>query len=353
MSNTDKAARTLDAATVKAAARGRWMQVLANLASELVPALAYPGHHSMECPLHGGNSGRAFRVFPDVSETGGGICNSCGSFADGFALLMAINGWSFKETLAAVAGYLGLAPGTSTGRKKAAATVTKPQIVPEVDEAALAKLNKVWRESLPAAHPDAEPMRKYLQRRGILMETYPEDLRFHPSLPYYHDGKCLGTFPAMVAMVRTFRREPVSIHRTFLTLDGFKAAPMLQGERLDSRKLMKSPMPGATRGCAIQLFEAESTLAVAEGIETALSFHRHTGLPVWSALNAGGLERFQIPMGVQELVIAADHDLNGRGQEAARILAEQCKRERMPFRIVTPPEPGTDWNDVLGGGKQA
>lgn len=37
---------------------------------------------------------------------GSGVCNTCGNFRDGFALLEWVNDWSFRETLEAVAKVL-------------------------------------------------------------------------------------------------------------------------------------------------------------------------------------------------------------------------------------------------------
>ena len=95
------------ASRVKDDARGRWQRVLSDLAPALQDAVAKRGKH-VPCPVHGGRDG--FRVFPDVSETGGGVCNTCGYFADGFSLLMWINGWDFGETIREVAQQLAGAP---------------------------------------------------------------------------------------------------------------------------------------------------------------------------------------------------------------------------------------------------
>ena len=85
---------------VKEDARGRWERVLLALAPPLKAALERTGKH-VPCPVHGGRDG--FRLFRDVADTGGGICNTCGSFANGFALLMWINGWDFGRTIREVA----------------------------------------------------------------------------------------------------------------------------------------------------------------------------------------------------------------------------------------------------------
>jgi phage/plasmid primase-like uncharacterized protein len=63
---------TLDRNLVRTQARGHWRAILQPLAPALEPALERPGRHG-PCPIHGGADG--FRLFRDVNETGGGICN--------------------------------------------------------------------------------------------------------------------------------------------------------------------------------------------------------------------------------------------------------------------------------------
>ncbi|MGB5675668.1 MAG: primase-helicase zinc-binding domain-containing protein, partial [Gemmatimonadota bacterium] len=75
----------IDAREVRAHAADRWIEILGAVAPALEPALSHPGRH-VPCPVHGGKDG--FRLFRDVDRTGGGVCNTCGSFHDGFALLM-------------------------------------------------------------------------------------------------------------------------------------------------------------------------------------------------------------------------------------------------------------------------
>jgi putative DNA primase/helicase len=53
---------------------------------------------------------------------------------------------------------------------------------------------------------------------------------------------------------------------------------------------------------------------------------------------------------VTELVIYADNDVNGAGERAAEWLARRIGK-RVKVAVRTPPEPGTDWNDVLLGRK--
>jgi putative DNA primase/helicase len=133
----------------------------------------------------------------------------------------------------------------------------------------------------------------------------------------------------------------VSIHSTFLTQEGLKA------DVPNPKKLLSPATPGACAGAAVRLFEPESLLAVAEGIETALAVHLATGLPTWSAISAGGLRTLILPPEVREVIICADHDSNGVGQAAGAYLATRLLEEGRRVRLVLPPETGTDWNDYV------
>jgi putative DNA primase/helicase len=194
----------------------------------------------------------------------------------------------------------------------------------------------VWGEAHPITA--ADPVNLYLCQRGIVLDNLPAVLRCHPHLAYRHeDGQCTY-HPAMVARVDNAEGEGVSVHRTYLTRDGRKAhVPTV-------KKLMPSVVPGATRGGAIRLYPASKTLAIAEGIETALAVRLATGLPVWSTICAGGVARLVIPPEVRLVVICADHDT--AGLDAARALARRLLNEQRRVKILAPDTPGTDWADV-------
>jgi putative DNA primase/helicase len=90
-------------------------------------------------------------------------------------------------------------------------------------------------------------------------------------------------------------------------------------------------------------------LIVGEGIETVMSVMQCTGLPGWAALSAPGLEQLVLPPTVTKVIIAGDHDANGRGQRAADQAARQWLAEGRAVKIALPPVPDTAWNDVLMG----
>jgi len=91
---------------------------------------------------------------------------------------------------------------------------------------------------------------------------------------------------------------------------------------------------------------------VAEGIETALAVHLRTGMPVWSALSAGLLAKLEPPAETSLVVVWADRDRSGAGEEAAMTLRERLQRQGISVAIHLPPGPiparakGIDWADV-------
>ncbi len=335
----------LESAVVRDHAQNQWIGILGRLAPSLEAALARPGRH-VPCPVHGGRDG--FRVFRDVNQTGGGICNTCGSFRDGFSLLMWANGWPFREALESVARDLRLETG-------GAWTAPKPrsnrQPAQRRDQAgAEDSLRRVWEETIDPTASRAEPLRRYLLRRGIEPMPDPGVVRFHPGLGYYEklEGQersiRVEIYPAMIARVADSQARPVALHRTYLTADGRKAP-------VESPKKLMTPC-GPIQGGAIRLFPAGPEMGVTEGIETALAVRQRTEMPVWAAVSAALLERWEPPTGTRLVVIWADLDRSGTGQAAASALRDRLLAEGLQVACHLPPGPipdgakGLDWADL-------
>lgn len=107
---TRKPARGIQAADVKAAARGRWPEVLATLGG--LPRESLSGKHG-PCPKCGGTD--RFRFIDQ--ESGACYCNQCfcTGNGDGISALQWARGWDFKTALHNLADYLGMKP-SSNGR---------------------------------------------------------------------------------------------------------------------------------------------------------------------------------------------------------------------------------------------
>jgi len=91
---------------------------------------------------------------------------------------------------------------------------------------------------------------------------------------------------------------------------------------------------------------------VAEGVEDALAAAELTGLPAWAALSAGNLGVLVLPERFREVLILADRDANGVGQENAHKLAARLRAEGR-LAAVKRPIAGKDANDVLRAGRTA
>jgi putative DNA primase/helicase len=214
-----------------------------------------------------------------------------------------------------------------------------PRVRPAVqpDERKRAALARVRADALPLAESD--PVLMYLAHRGITLplQDLPLTVRYHPHLAYRQEDSSFTYHPAMVARVDDPSGELATLHRTYLTADGHK-------DPVPTPKKMMSPaVPGASRGGAIRLYPAGDTLAVTEGIETALAVRLATGLPVWAAIAANGMQQLIVPPDVRLVVICADHD--PAGLDAARTLARRLLAEQRRVKILTPDTPGADWAD--------
>ena len=187
----------------------------------------------------------------------------------------------------------------------------------------------IWKVAKPAAGTLVET---YLAARGITIPM-PPSIRYHPNLKHGPTGVDL---PAMVAAVQGPDRTITGIHRTFLTMDGSKKAPVSQNKM----------MLGKCGGGAVRLAAVEDRLALAEGIETALSVQQATEIPTWATLSTSGVKAVTLPPDVSEVFICADGD--DPGERAAQDAAQRFVREGRTVRIARPPE-GCDFADVLAG----
>jgi len=184
------------------------------------------------------------------------------------------------------------------------------------------------------APEDCGPAIEYLASRNLWPLPPTHTLRAHPSVEYWDEGKSIGRFPALVVAVRNGDSELVTAHVTYLTQAGQKLA------EYEPRKIL-SPLTGHV-GCAAQLMPADGVLGIAEGIETALSATKLTGIPTWAALNSSLLAKFEVRESINRLVIFADRDIAGL-ESATKLMQKLQHKVAMDVRIPT----SKDWNDAL------
>ena len=302
--------------SVREAAAGKWPGILAGMG---LSDRALSGKHG-PCPMCGGKD--RFR-FDDKEGRGTWFCSQCGA-GDGVKLAMLVTGQDFRAAALEI---------------ERAAGVVQPRVrQPEQDEAAkVHKLLQTWAEGDKLTRGD-EAM-TYLAGRGLDIETAPDCLRLHPALPYYDNRVLAGKFPAMLARVVAPDGRGATLHRTYL--QGGHKAPVSSPKKLMAGK--------AVAGAAVRLFPAAECLGIAEGIETALAASQLFGVPVWSCISAAGIQSFEPPVGVRELIVFGDSDKNFVGQAAAYAAAHRLKRRGLVVTVEIPSTAG-DWLDQLCAG---
>ena len=135
-------------------------------------------------------------------------------------------------------------------------------------------------------------------------------------------------------------KAPVlAVHRTYLTPDGDKAP-------VPDPKMTLGPCKGG----AVRLGPAAETIAVAEGIETALPIATACPeLSVWAALSTSGIKGLVLPAAVKTVILCPDGDPEGK--EAARQAAGRFLEQGRQVKVAEAPA-GADLNDVLLGQAQ-
>jgi putative DNA primase/helicase len=231
---------------------GRWQTIL--------PALGVDSkflkRKNGPCPMCGGKD--RWR-FTDLNGKGTWWCNHC-SGGDGIALAMKFTGLPFKELAERIENIIGDAP-------------AQPIRTQRTEQQNRATLNALWQTSVTIHHDD--PVDRWLEARGVGMRNYPKSLR--TGMRVRHSGPPISFHPAMLAMVTDATGKPATIHKTYITTHGRKAA-------VDKvRMFCPGPRPA---GGAVRLSCPDDVLGVAEGIETALAAMKLFGVTACGARTA-------------------------------------------------------------------
>ena len=177
----------------------------------------------------------------------------------------------------------------------------------------------------------------YLERRGIFGlhgHKVINTLRFHPRLYHSPSKQNLTT---LIARIRGPKGNTMGLHRTFLSSDSSEKA------NVSSNNMML----GTVSGGAVRFGPDQQVVAIAEGIETALSISRASRLTVWATLLTSGMKSLVLPPApiAEVVVICADRD--DAGLAAAKITAERLETEGRAVSLISPQAEGADFNDIL------
>ena len=218
------------------------------------------------------------------------------------------------------------------------------------DKAKAEAIDHMWSKatSLSEDTPGTRAVMTYLKRRGVKLSreflAKCDTIRASDAVRAFPEK---SQYPAMISAVRDSFGKLVTLHITYLTPEGFKA------DVSTPKRVMGLPENRSMRGCAIQLAQPKRLLAVAEGIETALSVSTAMRIPCWATISATGMQTVSIPNNVQYVLVMADKDVSRVGTDAAEILRQRMLDEGRDVFVFTPDDPipdgakGIDWNDVL------
>lgn len=289
-------------------ARGRWREILPRLGI----ADRFLVNRHGPCPLCGGKD--RFR-FDDRDGSGSYFCGQCGP-GPGMLLLRKLHGWDHKAACAAVDEIIGSAA---------------PMPAAPVKDHTAGRLTKI--ERVLAEADDPTVVHRYLHGRGL--SVVPGVLRGHRALPYVDgDGVFVGRIQAVVAPILAPDGRLVSAQRIY-------------ADRTLAERKKTMPPAGTIKGGTVRLFDVADQMGIAEGVETAVAAHELFGVPTWAALTADNLAVFDPPAGVRRITIFGDHDASYTGHAVAYALARRLALKHYDVTVEIPPEPGTDWLDVL------
>jgi putative DNA primase/helicase len=187
-----------------------------------------------------------------------------------------------------------------------------------------------WNNSFAATDTIVET---YLWSR-LLMQPVSPALRYAPALWYREAG---AKRPAMIGLVEHADKGAVGIHATFLN-------PLDPTVRVTIKPRKKSF--GPVKGGAVRLAPAGETLAIAEGIEDALTFIQETGTPAWAAISWAGIRDLIPPPAASTPNLIFIEDKDTVGQHAVADAARKFSQQGYSITIVRATE-GKDINAAL------
>lgn len=212
---------------------------------------------------------------------------------------------------------------------RAAPAYDRSLIVQPLTEDRRARARAIWAagETL-----DGSVARRYLHARGVGAATENTALRFHPRASSLDDRR---RRPALLAAISGADGALQGVQITLLSSHGAAKAAVATPRRV----------VGLLKGGAVRLSPCGPALAIAEGVESALSAAQALHVGAWAALSALNLAHFDPPAPVRRLLIAADND--APGLEAAEALRRRLAyaRPEIDVAIHAPPSPFGDWND--------
>lgn len=317
---------------------GRWPSFYRWLGGEKGFKASPDPDSPQHCPAHGGNSGAAFRFYPDMPDTGGGVCNSCQN-------LRASNGADL------VCGWL-LETKQAKDARDALITLSEwvdaycgKEKIPTPTPMTARRLTE-WVGSTEGP----SIVSAYLRKRGIpvLPNQVPPSLRAI-TLNSASSKTKLPEIRGLLLVDNT----PLTYYRILLSAAFEKRYPKGHPKEHENKKPATIHKERKLSGAYVPLgVEGSPLLFIAEGIETGMAVRFLHGKlhPDDSAAvraSVGPIHKHvAVPDTAKTIIVCGenDHTLDGtqRCVDGLRVAYSDVR-----FLLMVPPDGKKDWNHVL------
>jgi hypothetical protein len=327
---------------------------IASLAAELLPAGKRIGHEWVVDP----RGGDKISVHLGSGKAGIWKCWNGGETGDALALVaFVLFGGKIKDALDWSRDWLGLPSyGTCSGAapvptRREPAQQDGPDRAAEDQAARRAKALGLFLSA--RAGLAGTPAALYLARRGIDLGELgraPGALRFHPAA---WCSEIAAPLPAMLAAITNGAGEHVATHRTWIART--RGGQWVKAPLKDAKKSLGNyaggfvPLQRGASGRPLRDAPEGETVAIAEGIETALSVAISCPeLRVVAAVSVSNMARVILPDAVRTVILCIDNDRpeNYAVERALTAAIDHFAGQKRTVRLARPPA-GKDFNDTL------
>lgn len=158
-------------------------------------------------------------------------------------------------------------------------------------------------------------------------------LRFHSSCPWRDEdaGKIIEV-PALIAAFRSIDNNAITaVQRVRLAADGAKLGRRMLGVVHRAAVMLAAPDNG--------------TLAIGEGVETAMAAMQLGFNPAWAVGSCGAIGHFPVIDGVEKITLLGERD--AASATAVKICGERWTGAGRGVRVALPEDGCNDLNDEL------
>lgn len=249
-------------------------------------------------------------------------------------LIMAEKNLSFKESLALAADHFNIEPTVKQSSRIDLSDLDERNL----DESKLSKVRYARQLANESKEISGTLAERYLKdHREIDSSICSKEIRFLESIK---EPSTKNFYPALLVVGKNKEGIVEGVQVTYLDQDGSKAKGVESAKR----------SYGLIKGSSIPVHEGGNMIAVAEGVETALSVaSANKNLTVFSSL--GSITNFSaqdFKAKGQTILICADNDPSDNPSNSkVNIAAEELSKKGFNVLIAKPREVGKDFNDVL------